>query len=171
MCLDSSEVNSRMSLLNPLAAVRASCSRVVEVASHVVIREDAIHETAVQLQNDNFLDKIDGVQWDSSGWHYCLDAKVSGPLTAQYVFVLDTLNFCFWPCEGLEYDTLATRLKNVLERDSNAFSASNLINVDSTMLASWFEGFEMPQLDERVSRLNELGESLQKCNFGIYFTS
>lgn len=24
-------------------------------------------------------------------------------LTAQYVFVLDAVNFCFWPLEGYEY--------------------------------------------------------------------
>jgi hypothetical protein len=38
--------------------------------------------------------------WSASGWHY--DDR--GPLTAQYVFVLDSLNFCFWPTAGLEYE-------------------------------------------------------------------
>lgn len=38
-------------------------------------------------------DKIPKVEWDFEGIHY-FD---NGPLTVQYLFVLDTLNFCFWP--------------------------------------------------------------------------
>jgi hypothetical protein len=34
-----------------------------------------------------------------------------GPLTAQYLLVIDTLNFCFWPEGGLEYEHLARGLK------------------------------------------------------------
>lgn len=31
--------------------------------------------------------------------------------TAQYLLVLDALNFCFWPQPGLEYEHLARGLK------------------------------------------------------------
>jgi hypothetical protein len=34
-----------------------------------------------------------------------------GPLTLQYLLVLDTLNFCFWPDGELEYEHLAGGLK------------------------------------------------------------
>jgi hypothetical protein len=33
------------------------------------------------------------IKWDFEGIHY-FD---NGPLTAQYMLVLDALNFCFWP--------------------------------------------------------------------------
>lgn len=36
---------------------------------------------------------IPKVEWDYEGIHY-FD---NGPLTVQYLFVLDALNFCFWP--------------------------------------------------------------------------
>lgn len=36
---------------------------------------------------------IPKVEWDFEGIHY-FD---NGPLTVQYLFVLDALNFCFWP--------------------------------------------------------------------------
>jgi hypothetical protein len=93
------------------------------------------------------------------GWHYCADVP-NGPLTCQYIFVLDALNFCFWPTPGLEYDYLATCLRKVLENDSTAFSAENLSSISSTTLASWFPEYSLPELDERVLRLNELGEAL-----------
>ena len=39
------------------------------------------------------IDSIPKVEWDFEGIHY-FD---NGPLTVQYLFVLDALNFCFWP--------------------------------------------------------------------------
>jgi hypothetical protein len=39
------------------------------------------------------------VTWDSGDFHYFEDVEQDGPLTCQYVFVLDALNFCFWPTE------------------------------------------------------------------------
>lgn len=46
---------------------------------------------------EKVVDKIEGnipqVEWDFEKIHY-FD---NGPLTVQYIFVLDTLNFCFWP--------------------------------------------------------------------------
>ena len=46
---------------------------------------------------EKVVDKIQGnvpkVEWDFEGIHY-FD---NGPLTVQYLFVLDALNFCFWP--------------------------------------------------------------------------
>lgn len=39
------------------------------------------------------IDSIPKVNWDFEGIHY-FD---NGPLTVQYLFVLDALNFCFWP--------------------------------------------------------------------------
>ena len=34
-----------------------------------------------------------------------------GDLTAQYLLIIDALNFCFWPQDGLEYEHLATGVK------------------------------------------------------------
>lgn len=39
------------------------------------------------------IESIPKVEWDFEGIHY-FD---NGPLTVQYLFVLDALNFCFWP--------------------------------------------------------------------------
>jgi hypothetical protein len=46
---------------------------------------------------EKLVERLDGrlptVKWDFEGIHY-FD---NGPLTAQYLLVLDALNFCFWP--------------------------------------------------------------------------
>jgi hypothetical protein len=103
---------------------------------------------------------MDGVAWDQNEWHYALDAKIAGPMTCQYIFVLDALNFCFWPIEGFEYDNLAKSLKNALIADSDAFSAENLANMTDDRLQSWFPCHKLPLLSERVQRLREVGAVL-----------
>lgn len=42
---------------------------------------------------EKIYDSIPKVEWNFEGIHY-FD---NGPLTVQYLFVLDALNFCFWP--------------------------------------------------------------------------
>lgn len=81
-------------------------------------------------------------------------------MTCQYIFVLDALNFCFWPVDGLEYDTLAKCLKDTLLRDVNAFNAETLANIDEQTLQSWFPSYKLPLLSERAQRLREVGSVL-----------
>ena len=52
------------------------------------------------------IDEIPEVKWDFEGIHY-FD---NGPLTVQYLLVLDALNFCFWP--GITLLFLKNKNKN-----------------------------------------------------------
>jgi hypothetical protein len=101
-----------------------------------------------------------GVAWDEDGWHYVEDAKEAGPLTCQNLFVVDALNFCFWPSPGLEYDSLAIGLRKVLEEDSTAFDASRLIEMDEETLQRWIPDYPLPNIEERVKKVRELGKVL-----------
>lgn len=49
--------------------------------------------TGIEKVAERMKDSIPKVEWDFEGIHYFDD----GPLTVQYLFVLDALNFCFWP--------------------------------------------------------------------------
>lgn len=149
--------------MNPCAAVRESCARVMQNARYVRIDEGAVKVFAAQTDASMQL-KIKGVTWDSAGWHYCADASAAGPLTCQYVFVLDALNWCFWPTEGLEYDNLATALKVVLEADGAAFSGARLASLTLPQLMAWFPSHTLPEPEERLLRLQELGAALE-ANF------
>lgn len=105
------------------------------------------------------------VGWNETGWHYSEDAASGGSMTCQYVFVLDCLNFCFWPTPGLEYEHLAFGLKAAVQRDPQALSADRLANATTDTLRGWFSGFEIPQIGERAAKLRELGCVLQ-AHFG-----
>ncbi|KAG3052675.1 hypothetical protein PC121_g17175 [Phytophthora cactorum] len=102
------------------------------------------------------------VTWDSGDFHYFEDVKQNGPLTCQYVFVLDALNFCFWPTQYMEYEHLARGLKTALLRDPHVLDADNLAMVTNETVTSWFHPFTPPQLDERRRKVREVGEVLQK---------
>ena len=109
--------------LNPCHQVKESCHIVSKEASFVHINEAAIDAAADSIIKSTVgLEFGAGIEWDKCGWHFTDD----GPLTCQYVFVMDALNFCFWQAPGLEYDTLAMSLKIVLESDKNAFDADRL---------------------------------------------
>uniref|UniRef100_A0A453B6S9 Queuosine 5'-phosphate N-glycosylase/hydrolase n=2 Tax=Aegilops tauschii subsp. strangulata TaxID=200361 RepID=A0A453B6S9_AEGTS len=107
-----------------MEAVRASAAWVASRSSHVKVD---------MLEIEKAVDKIQGnvpkVEWDFEGIHY-FD---NGPLTVQYLFVLDALNFCFWPDKDLTYDNLASGLKLALEKDKSALDADRLKNYTGTV--------------------------------------
>lgn len=115
--------------MNPLVSVRESCQQVVAQASNVKVIASAIEEHASKIGDSIVGDFSKDVEWDAQGWHYSADVATLGPLTVQYIFVMDSLNFCFWPTEGFEYDTLALSLKAVLDKDSTALEAAKLANI------------------------------------------
>lgn len=149
---------------SPVAAVRSTCAAVVRQSKHVKISAAGIDAAAVSFLSVSgtetvvdLSEAVSGIEWDSSDWHYSKDVARYGPLTCQYIFVLDSLNFCFWPVANVEYDTLAVCLKRVLERDESAFGAAKLASMTEEELESWFPSVQIPLLSERVERLRELG--------------
>ena len=147
--------------MDPLSSIIESCEFVVANASSVTIKNEGLDNFLTETKETDLQGLRDGVEWDAEGWHYCQDIHDGGPLTCQYIFVMDALNFCFWPTPELEYDTLAMSLKDVLEKNADAFSAKRLATIDAKTLNSWFPADkQLPNIDERVIRLRELGEAL-----------
>ncbi|CAI0406329.1 unnamed protein product [Linum tenue] len=137
--------------------VRASAAWVAARSSHVTVDSEAIERVA-----DNMHDKIPKIEWDFEGIHYFDD----GPLTVQYLFVLDALNFCFWPDKDLNYDDLASGLKAALENDKSVFDADRLQKYNGPelrKLLNWPR--PLPLEDERVRLLHEVGYELER-SFG-----
>jgi len=155
--------------MDPVSEVLTTCERVMQDPRHVFLVDSEIDSLAESMANDaDRALKLNGVSWDASGWHYCKDAEELGPQTCQYVFVLDALNFCFWPSENsLEYDIIAVALKLVLEKDPTAFDAQRLATLTSQQLAAWVPSHTLPEVEERTTRLNELGMALQRNFQGL----
>ena len=135
--------------------VRASCERIVRLASHVTINDAAI---AQEMGKPDW-DLTASSQWGACDFHFCDGTD----LTAQYVLVLDALNFCFWPLDGYEYHHLAGGLKQALLRDSTAFAAEKLAVLTSAQLTTWLQADAsqvIPLVDERARLLREVGAVL-----------
>eukprot|EP01039_Chlorochromonas_danica_P004212 gene4209-4626_t len=147
-----------------IAGIRQSCSFVVDNASSVHINETAIDSLMASTSGDfsthlqTLIEKKN--EWDATGWHYNEDILSGGELTAQYILIVDALNFCFWPCPGLEYEHLAMGLKEALLKDKTAFDAANLMVVTEETISQWIPNFTIPQLSQRVDRVREVGITL-----------
>jgi hypothetical protein len=101
-------------------------------------------------------------------WAQHYHFRGSDEATAQYVFVLDALNFCFWPLEGYEYEHLASTLKRALEADPDAFAAARLAALSEEQLCAWLRaapGQRIPLAAERARLVREVGRELAR-SFG-----
>ncbi|GAV58711.1 DUF2419 domain-containing protein, partial [Cephalotus follicularis] len=132
--------------------VRASSAWVASRSSHVTVDSSGIEKVVEKI-------KIPKVEWDFEGIHY-FD---NGPLTVQYLFVLDALNFCFWPDKDLHYDHLALGLKAALQNDKCVFEADHLKKLTGPQLRELLKWPRpLPLEDERARLLNEVGLVLEK---------
>jgi hypothetical protein len=131
----------------PVSAVLETSRFVVGSATTVQINRDAVGRFCQEIAEGTDLVALrKELEWETCGWHFA----DGGPPTAQYVFVLDSLNFCFWPVEGFEYEHLAGSLRDVLTRDPKAFDAGSLRQLTEAGLQAWFPTHELPNCSERV---------------------
>jgi len=95
------------------------------------------------------------------------------PRTVQYLLLLDSLNFCFWPLPKWRvtyrgeklggYYSLATALKLAVERDSRWLDAAFLANVELAELDGVLAGNRsIPALPERWHIVREIGRVLDE---------
>ncbi|TKY70648.1 UPF0553 protein [Spatholobus suberectus] len=140
-------------LENTMDNVRATSAWVASRSSHVVVDSAGIEKVVSTIES------IPKVEWDFEGIHY-FD---NGPLTVQYLFVLDALNFCFWPDKDLSYDHLASGLKAALQNDKSAFDADRLQKYTGSQLRELLRWPRpLPLEEERVRLLHEVGIELER---------
>ena len=72
--------------------------------------------------------------------------------------MLDSLNFCFWPLEGFEYEHLAGSVKNYLlkfENEGKCLESMMKMN-EKELVEILFKGADVPQADERARIIREM---------------
>lgn len=134
---------------------------VVEKARHVRLEHGVLQELAARWKESGF-----GVPgWDSA-IHYA---------DANYVLVLDALNFCFWadpdqPRWEVEYQdqrfngykALSVALRRAVEEGVPLLEADWLASVSRQEMAHLLRGRgEIPMLDERVANACQVGQVLK----------
>lgn len=151
---------------DPLA-VLASTAKVVKRAKLVKLSTKRVSSVARVLA----LRPVPVPNWNFE--HHFFDETEK---SVMYIFLLDTLNFCFWGepkwqvtqvrgnADG--YWALAASLKHAAQRDENFLNADFLANISPDYLARVLKGnVEIPLFIERWRNTQELGRVLRD-NFG-----
>lgn len=150
----------------PLLPILPSCRAVVEQSQFVHIDLPAI---------SSFLDsnahlEIPPLPHGPAPYHYFDNTAA----TVQWLFVLDTLNHCFWPAEGHPlwkvhslnetlsgYWALAASLKRAMEEGIPIHQAKTLATMGEETLAHIFRGSgKIPLFNERLENLRQAGKIL-----------
>jgi hypothetical protein len=145
-----------------MLGVLDSTGRVIDAARNVTIDREAVARLAARLAGQG----VEAPEWRV--WpHWWEDSDRA----ADYVLVLDALNFSFWgePRWRVEYEgrvldgywALAASLRRALERGVPLLDTEYLATFDEIAAQELFEGeAEIPMLAERLANLRELGQGL-----------
>ncbi len=140
-----------------------STAFVLQQARHVKINLNAIERAADELAEKRV---------EPPAWNYEYHFFDGTARTVNYVFLLDTLNFCFWskPRWTIEYQgktldgywALAASLKRAAEGDPRLLDAAYLAQISPDHLAEILRGSgEIPLFTERWRNVRELGVVLR----------
>lgn len=144
-----------------MSDVLRTCELVAQYSNHVAINETAILAFADGFSLHELQELISPKAFDRD-LHFVDESRAE--LTAQYLLVVDSLNFCFWPSDGLEYEHLSKGLKARVEADPSCISAQSLISMTAEQVSSLFllpsPNQLIPLADERARLLNEVGRVL-----------
>jgi len=135
---------------SPIDFIQESTKWVVSQAQHVKLGDKGAFESAAaSLVESGATTSIPS--WLDGDFHF-FDGSVA---TYNYIFVVDALNFCFWPSEsGLEYDVLARAVRSVAQETPDALSPSALSKITEDTLQLWFpRDTDLPNLSERCRLL------------------
>jgi len=149
-----------------LLSVLSSCLTVVKHSNHVHIDTEAISN----LLADSSHLEISPLGLGPAPYHF-FDSTAT---TAEWLFLLDTVNHCFWPDVGSPrwtvqykdealsgYWALAASLKRAMEEGFPIHRATTLADLDSKTLTHIFRGRgNIPLFEERLQNLRQAGQVL-----------
>ena len=134
------ELESRL-IINPCQKVRDSCRKVIEQSTKKFV---TINQESVVKFKDSLKEKLSngqGFSYDKwSDWHIDNPRQYTLEQVTTYCFVVDAMNFCFWPdspkakaplpkqqTEFFEYENITRNLESILKEDPAFFTCERLI--------------------------------------------
>ena len=136
---------------NPCTYVKESTLKIIPLMKHVKIDKDNLDKFVNELlTNENALKYP---KWSES--HF--DAtSVPLEILLRYIFIIDTLNYCFWPNEGFEYYSLTKNLYDTLIKNKNFFDIDNLVKVTPEQLKENIFKCDFNLINERARMIREV---------------
>lgn len=149
-----------------LEKVLSTTQYVVKNSRDVKINQEAISKTAKKI-----------IKKPAPAWANIFHFRGGPEQTAQYIFILDSLNFCFWANKGKErwtiknsskiingYFALALALKKAIKKYP-LLDAEFLANINRGTLKEIFASYNnqtIPLFEERYNILRQTGRVLRK---------
>ncbi|CAL8464125.1 g3660 [Coccomyxa elongata] len=141
---------------NLVRRVQESTADVCKAAQHVHLNKKEAWQVASAMSYQELEHLTSDRAFDAD-----LHFTDGGPLTVLYLLCVDSINFCFWPQCGLEYEHLARGLKEALIRDKQALDPHRLACFDGDQLQKLLSlTTPMPAQDRRAELLREVGQQL-----------
>ena len=136
--------------MNKSALVRESSFFIASKSTHVAINEKLLSN----LANEFLTVPFSYSSFESFSCHLS-PSKYSLAIIIDYIFVLDSLNFCFWP-SNWEYENLALALKKLIENDIDALKPKNIQKWDINFVKTNIFNGDFPLINERFRILQEI---------------
>lgn len=130
--------------------VRDTCQRVAAKSTHVKIDMDKLNAFCKEIA-----DKPVYVKYFDCPDHISIES--SDEDVAAYVFIMDALNFCFWPSDW-EYADLSKGVATAMKDPTFARPANLAKMTVEDVRKSIFSGKDFPLIEERHRAIVELGQ-------------
>ena len=129
--------------------VRDTCKYVVDMSKDVHIDDACILDVCKDIESKpTYLDYFEC---------HPIDSNTDIETITAYVFVMDALNFCFWPSDW-EYDNLSNAVNDAFTKDSTFKTCERMMNISLDEFKQLvFKGEDFPLLSERHRAINEIG--------------
>ncbi|KAM3131683.1 hypothetical protein pb186bvf_016214 [Paramecium bursaria] len=132
-------------------SVIQSCLKVVQLAQLVKINRDKLQLYAQKLVKEN---RHIYKKFDEYNFH--LNQQLGDENLLIYLFVLDSMNFCFWPEEGFEYENLAQLIKDKLINNPQYFQPEQFAKLEFNQFKEdLFGGKDFALIEERFKFLKD----------------
>lgn len=157
--------------------VLSSCSYVTQNAKAVIIDESAVISCAKDVLLTYGHPHKAVVPWEGCNFHTQIPPS---ELLARYCFLVNCMNFCFWPAHkqgffDFEYEDLAGCLSDIFEKQPEQVTPDFLSNVSEETIKEWFvaskwSGSQHPiglmpsplnSIHERARYVREVGQLLK----------
>lgn len=150
-------------LTNFSQKVRESAKSVMSQASHLQIDTEALPSAADWLYKNREFKPIDQISFHPTSKDLCLEDHI------KFYFVIDTINFCFWPTKGIEYKDICKTLAEIFKSNENFFTFEKMKSISfdqfKEKMGHLFQG-EGGMLEERFRLLKETFEVVE--TFGSF---
>lgn len=157
-----------------LVSVKESAKFVANLAKHVQIDQDKVENVAKELYFKIQEKPFDVKVWKSGPWH----PKTATSAAVDWIFVVDSLNFSFWPESGQKYliqgqtgyYALCAAVNRALEKKIPITNPNYFAKITESELRDVFKSdnqFEIPLISERLEVLRESGKVLLEVSLII----